>query len=85
MGEEGFEEVIRGMLGAFGKSMSEGSGSGEDVDPEELADAADLSKGARRTTTFKKLEEMEAEEREAYEIKSKSEEEEEIIEEGEKP
>jgi cobalamin biosynthesis protein CobT len=85
MGEEGFEEVIRGMLGAFGKSMSEGSGSGEEVDPEELADAADLSKGARRTTTFKKLEEMEAEEREAYESKSKSEEEEEILEEGEKP
>lgn len=81
MGGEGFLEVVKEMLGAFGKSMSEGLGSGEEVDPEEIADAADLSKGAKRTTTFKKLEEMEEEERKAFE--SKLEEDEEILEEEE--
>lgn len=66
-GEEGLKGLIEGLMGAMGKGFSGGMGSGEELDPEEVADAADLSKGARRTTTFKKLEDMDEEERKKYE------------------
>ena len=80
------EAALGSMLGSLGVGMESGSSSGEDVDPEDLADAADLSKGARRDTTIKRLSEMDEEEKAARGISdeedltpSKEEEDEEVL------
>lgn len=74
---EELEEFLSVTTG--GKGISDGSGAGKDLDPEEMADLCDLSKGAQRHVTFKKLEELSEEEKESYE-KTREEEEEEILE-----
>lgn len=72
--EKGLEAFAELMASALGKSMTSGSGSGEEVDPEELADAADFSKGAKRETTFKKIEEEEEKKKSEVEVLSEGEE-----------
>lgn len=67
LGECELEELMKTMLSGLGKGFAGGSGKGEEIDAEELADMADLSKGAKRTTTFKKLEDLDEEDRKVYE------------------
>lgn len=55
------------MLGETGKGISEGIGFGIEVEEEDIERKKDLSKGAKRTTTFKKLEELDEIERKLYE------------------
>ena len=69
---------LAGFMAALGGMLSGGSGMGEELDPEEIADSVDLSKGAKRKTTFKKLEDLEEEEREKYESEKEKEEDEKL-------
>lgn len=71
---EELESFVRTVMG--GKGISDGFGSGEDLDAEEMADLCDLSKGAQRHITFKKLEELSEEEKTLYEEEEEEEEEE---------
>ena len=60
-------ELLEELIEATGTGISSGVTCGTDIDPEEVADSADLSKGARRNITVKKISEMDPEEKEAYE------------------
>lgn len=77
---EEFKEFVEAMSSFIGSSYMTSTGSGEELDPEELADLADFSKGGYRKTTFKEVSELSEEEKEEYEA---SHPEEEIIDEGE--
>lgn len=81
---EEMEKEMMSMIGMMGKSFLSGATSEKyyDLDPEEVADAADMSKGAMRSTTWKKLEDEE-EESEEEELTSGSEEDEEELLSGE--
>lgn len=65
-------ELLEKLLEASGTGISSGVTVGEDIDPDEIADNADLSKGARRNITVKKISDMDSDEREAYEEEMKS-------------
>lgn len=71
-----FEKMISCLGMAIGKSSMKGFGSGTKLDPEELEDMADYTKGASRKTTIKEISELSEEEREMYEKAKKMEEEE---------
>ena len=75
-----FEEIMEELSSFIGSSYMPGIGAGVELDPEELADSADFSKGGYRKTTFKEVSELDEEEKEAYEA---SHSEEEIISDGE--
>lgn len=62
-----FSELLEGLAGMIGKSMSTATGSGEEADPEELAESADFTKGAIRKTVFREMGELTEEEKEMYE------------------
>jgi len=61
-------ESLLGTLGwMLGGSLSFGSGSSSKVDPEELEELADFSKGGYRETAYHDVNDLSEEEREAYE------------------
>lgn len=75
---EEYEKELSSYISSFGKSFLSGATSEKfyDLDPEEVADAADMTKGAMRHTTWKKLEDDEEKE---TGVKAEEEEEEEEL------
>ncbi|WP_373262243.1 cobaltochelatase CobT-related protein [Hungatella hathewayi] len=70
IGEEtlsSFEKMLSILGMSVGKSSMLGGGSGSKIDPEELEEEADFTKGASRKTTIKEIKELSKEEKEAYE------------------
>lgn len=61
-----FEKMLSAMGMSTGKSSMAGSGYGSTVDPEELEETADYSKGSTRNTTVKEVSELSEEEKAAY-------------------
>lgn len=62
-----FEELISSLGMSIGKSSMKSGGAGSKIDPEELEEEADFTKGASRKTTIKEVKELTEEEKAVYE------------------
>ena len=74
-----FEKLLSALSMMTGKSSMASAGFGSTIDPEELEEEADFSKGASRKTTFKEVKDLSEEEKERYDEITKEDEEDETI------
>lgn len=82
IGEEtlsSFEKMLSAIGMSIGKSSMLGGGSGSKVDPEELEEEADFTKGASRKTTIKEVKDLSKEEKELYDAMKEEEDTEETV------